>query len=51
MNDCKACIKMEEIDSYFDEIFDFLDENDLPYGELPFVRMDIHRWLASRHNV
>lgn len=42
MKNCKACEKVAELDKHFDAIFNYMDEYDIDYGELPFIRMDLH---------
>ena len=39
---CPACEKLKPLDEHFEAIFDFLDEYELDYGDLPFARMNIH---------
>jgi hypothetical protein len=45
MDNCLGCDATKELDEHFDAIFDFMDAHNIDYGDLPFIRMDIHSRL------
>lgn len=49
VRNCTGCEMLSEVHEHFEAIFDFLDKHEIDYGELPFIRMDIHNHFGEPH--